>query len=131
MNRSMTEHTKQPSFVVEESHYQLLRLLEQEPHLSQRELAKQLGISLGKVNYCIRALAEKGWIKAGNFYRSSNKRAYLYILTPRGVVEKAKLTLRFLRRKEAEHRALINDIEALRKEVRKQGAYTELSGTEL
>lgn len=116
----MTEHTKQPELVIEECHYQLLRLLEQKPHLSQRELAKQLGISLGKANYCIRALAERGWIKAGNFYRSSNKRAYLYILTPRGLVEKAKLTLRFLRRKEIEHRALINEIATLRAELGKE-----------
>lgn len=117
----MNEHPEQPGFVAEEIHYQLLHLLEREPHLSQRELAKRLDISLGKVNYCIRALAEKGWIKAGNFYRSSNKRAYLYILTPRGLVEKAKLTLRFLRRKEAEHRVLMGDIEMLRKEVERQG----------
>lgn len=116
----MNEHSQQPGFVAEEIHYQLLRLLEQEPHLSQRELAKRLGISLGKVNYCLRALAEKGWVKAGNFYRSANKRAYLYLLTPRGLTEKAALTLRFLRRKEAEHQSLLAEIEELREQVAAQ-----------
>ena len=103
--------------MAEEAHYRLLRLLEQEPHLSQRELAERMGVSLGKVNYCLRAVMEKGWIKAGNFYRSRDKRAYLYKLTPRGLSEKAALTLRFLRRKEAEHDALLREIEVLREEV--------------
>lgn len=116
----MNEHPEQSGFVAEEVHYQLLHLLEQEPQLSQRELAKRLGISLGKVNYCIRALAEKGWVKAGNFYRNPNKRAYLYILTPRGMKEKAALTLRFLRRKEAEHQVLLAEIESLRRAVKDQ-----------
>lgn len=101
----------------EEAHYRLLRLLESEPQLSQREIADRLGISLGKVNYCLRALAEKGWVKAGNFYRSANKRAYLYKLTPRGVTEKAAMTVRFLRRKESEYRVLVREIEALRREI--------------
>ena len=105
--------------MTEDAHYRLLRLLEEEPQLSQREIADRLGISLGKVNYCMRALADKGWVKMGNFYRSHNKKAYLYVLTPKGLAEKAAMTVRFLRRKEAEHRALMEEIEVLRKEVRK------------
>lgn len=113
------------SGVAEEMHYRLLRLLEQEPDLSQREIARRLGISLGKVNYCVRALLDKGWVKAGNFYRSDHKRRYLYKLTPRGVREKAALTVRFLRRKEAEHQALLEEIETLRAELGGQGGETE------
>jgi MarR family transcriptional regulator, temperature-dependent positive regulator of motility len=113
----MSERSNHDRRMAEEAHYRLLRLLEQEPHLSQRELAERMGVSLGKVNYCLRAVMEKGWIKAGNFYRSRDKRAYLYKLTPRGLSEKAALTLRFLRRKEAEHNALLREIEMLREEV--------------
>lgn len=105
----------------EDIHYRLLRLLEQEPQLSQREIADRLGISLGKVNYCVRALIDKGWIKMGNFYRSHNKQAYLYKLTPHGLIQKAGMAVRFLRRKEAEHRALLTEIEILRQEVQSMG----------
>lgn len=113
----MNERNQNDQRMIEEAHYHLLRLLEQEPQLSQREIAERLGVSLGKVNYCLRALIEKGWLKAGNFYRSKNKQAYLYKLTPRGLTEKAAMTLRFLRRKEAEYQALYREIEMLRKEV--------------
>jgi EPS-associated MarR family transcriptional regulator len=112
----------------EEVHYRLLRLLEQEPHLSQRDIARRLGISLGKVNYCLQALAGKGWVKAGNFYRSRNKRAYLYKLTPQGLTEKAAMTLRFLRVKEAEHEALLQEIEALRREAEAQSGTAGAEG---
>jgi len=101
----------------EDIHYRLLRLLEHEPQLSQREIAEHLGISLGKVNYCVRALIDRGWLKMGNFYRSRNKQAYLYKLTPRGLMQKAAMAVRFLKRKEAEHQALLGEIEMLRKEV--------------
>lgn len=113
----MVERKNHDSHMTEEAHYRLLRLLEQEPKLSQREIAERLGVSLGKVNYCLQALVERGWVKVGNFYRSENKRAYLYKLTPKGLTEKAALTLRFLRMKEAEHRALMQEIKSLREEV--------------
>ncbi|HEX5055927.1 MAG TPA: MarR family EPS-associated transcriptional regulator [Gammaproteobacteria bacterium] len=106
----------------EDVHYRLLRLLEQAPQLSQREIAEQLGISLGKVNYCVRALIDRGWVKMGNFYRSRNKQAYLYKLTPRGLMQKAAMAVRFLKRKEAEHQALLGEIELLRREVRGMSA---------
>jgi len=113
----MPEHSQPSQDAAEEAHYRMLQLLEQEPQLSQREIAKRLGISLGKANYCLRALVGRGWLKVGNFYRSSNKQAYLYKLTPRGVSEKANIAIRFLRRKEAEYQALRREIERLRQEV--------------
>ena len=117
----MSERNVRDRQLSEEMHYRLLRLMAEEPQLSQRELARRLGVSLGKINYCVRALVDKGLVKAGNFYRNPNKTAYLYQLTPHGIAEKAAMTLRFLRRKEAEHQALINEIEELREEV-KQGS---------
>lgn len=101
----------------EEVHYRLLKLLHDEPDLSQRELAKRLGISVGKTNYCIKALAEKGLIKAGNFKNSPDKRAYVYLLTPQGVKAKAKATLQFLKRKQAEYEALKREISQLKREA--------------
>ena len=114
----MTEHTGPRQRIADEAHYRLLALLEKEPQLSQRELAERLGVSLGKVNYCVRALVEKGWLKAGNFRRSNNKRAYIYQLTPRGLREKTAMAVRFLRRKEAEHDALVREIAHLRAEIK-------------
>ena len=103
--------------VSDDAHFKLMRLLEQQPDLSQRELAEHLGVSLGKLNYCLRALMEKGWVKAENFRRSNNKKAYLYKLTPGGLREKAALTVQFLQRKEAEHDALLEEINQLRQEI--------------
>ena len=97
----------------------ILRILEEDPQISQRELARQLDISLGKANYCLQALIEKGWIKANNFKNSNNKKAYMYLLTQRGVVEKTRVTARFLKRKMTEYEALQREIEILRRESRK------------
>ena len=97
--------------------YQILRLLERDPQMSQRELAKELGMSLGKTNYCIRAVIEKGWVKARNFKNSSKKSAYLYQLTPSGIAAKGKITRRFLDRKLEEYERLEQEIEQLRAEV--------------
>ena len=97
--------------------YQLLRLLERNPALTQRELARELDFSLGKTNYCVRVLVEKGWVKLGNFRRSRNKAAYLYQLTPSGLAAKARTTRRFLDRKLLEHEQLTREIEQLREEV--------------
>ena len=101
----------------EEVHYRLLTLLAPNPLLSQRDVARTLGMSLGKVNYCIKALVRNGWIKAGNFKTSQNKFAYRYILTPRGLRAKARVTGRFLRSKVREYEALKAEIEQLRKGV--------------
>lgn len=97
--------------------YRLLKRLEANPGLSQRALARELGVSLGKVNYCLRALMDKGLIKARNFRDSRNKLAYLYVLTPKGVAEKARLTMEYLRIKVAEAEAIQREIEALRREA--------------
>ena len=85
--------------------------------MSQRELAEQIGISLGKTNYCLKALIGKGWVKIENFRNSSNKSAYLYELTPAGINEKMRVTKRFLARKLREHEQLTGEIERLRREV--------------
>ena len=100
-----------------ETHYRLLRLLESQPHLSQRELARELGVSLGKVNYCLRALIEKGWVKAGNFRRNPDKQSYAYLLTPKGMRKKAQITVKFLQRKLEEYDRLEAEIAELRQEL--------------
>jgi EPS-associated MarR family transcriptional regulator len=103
--------------LTEEVRYKLLKLLEPNPQLSQREVAKALGISLGKVNYCLKALADRGLIKAANFKNSQNKTAYMYLLTPRGIEEKARVTARFLQTRMREYEALRAEIELLRDEA--------------
>jgi EPS-associated MarR family transcriptional regulator len=102
--------------LTDEYRYKILKELQQDPDLSQRELAKRLGISLGKANFCLKALIEKGLIKADNFKNNANKAAYLYLLTPRGIEEKVLLTQRFLQRKLIQYEALEKEIELLRKE---------------
>ena len=97
--------------------YYLLRQLKDEPAASQRGLAEQFGVSLGKVNYCLRALVDKGLVKANNFRRSDNKLAYAYVLTPAGLEEKRRLTKAFLQRKIAEFELLQQEIEILQKEA--------------
>ena len=102
--------------LTDEYRYRILKLLQADPHASQRRIADELGISLGRVNFCLQALIEKGLIKAKNFRNSANKRAYLYLLTPRGIEEKAIVTARFLRRKLDEYETLQREIEILRRE---------------
>lgn len=94
-------------------HFRVLHLLEEQPELTQRKLAKKLGISLGGVNYCLKALIDIGHIKAGNFNKNPNKSAYLYLLTPKGIAQKSKLTAGFLNRKMAEYHALKKEINSL------------------
>lgn len=94
----------------------VLRLLEASPELTQREMARELGMSLGKANYCLRALLAKGFVKIQNFRNSPNKRGYAYLLTPEGVAAKASLTRIFLARKQEEYNALRLEIEGLRRE---------------
>ena len=99
--------------VPDDVRFSVLRVLQDEPDLSQREIAVRLGVSLGAVNYCLRALTEKGQVKVRNFRSSDNKLRYAYILTPGGIAEKARLTGAFLARKVAEYEALRAEIEAL------------------
>lgn len=101
----------------DELRLRVLRALEANPELSQRQLAADLGVSLGGVNYALKALVERGFVKVGNFSKSSKKAAYLYILTPQGVTEKASLATAFLGRKLEEYEVLRREIEALKGEV--------------
>jgi EPS-associated MarR family transcriptional regulator len=99
---------------------ELLRLLEQHPEYSQRQMSSALGVSLGKAHYLLKALLDKGWVKARNFKRSANKAGYLYVLTPNGVRQRLHLTRAFLARKEREYDELQAQIAALRAELAAQ-----------
>lgn len=101
----------------DEDHFNALRLLEVNPRVSQRDFASAMGISLGKANYCLKALIDKGLIKMQNFRSSENKLAYTYLLTPAGIAAKAHLTASFLRLKVLEYEKLKNEIEGLLKEL--------------
>ena len=97
--------------------HKIFKALEENPEVSQRELASLLGVSLGKTNFCLQALMEKGWIKVQNFKNNKNKLAYTYLLTPSGIEEKAKLTVQYLRIKMQEYELLRREIHELTKEV--------------
>ena len=101
--------------------YRLLKLLEEDPNISQRALAQALDISLGKTNYCLKALIDRGWVKARNFVRSQNKQGYAYYLTPKGIDEKARVTVRFLKFKVDEYEQLKKEIDRLQAEVGRRG----------
>lgn len=103
--------------LTDEYRYKILKVLEANPEISQRDLARELEISLGRVNFCLKALIDVGLLKATNFRNSQNKLAYMYLLTPKGVEEKSLITARFLKLKLQEHAALQAEIEELRKDV--------------
>ena len=105
----------------ETTYYALLKTLEENPGLSQRDLAKKLGVSLGKVNFCLNALVEKGNLKIRNFRNSDNKLAYAYLLTPSGVEQKARMTVQFLKSKVLEYERLRAEIEELQREAEQKG----------
>ena len=100
-----------------EAHLKILKHIESNPHISQRQLAQELSVSVGKINYCVQALITKGLVKAGNFKRSSSKLSYLYILTPAGIEEKTRLTASFLKRKIIEHEEITQEIEQLKRDM--------------
>ena len=102
----------------DENRYKLLKLLHENPEMNQREIASALGLSLGKANFCLRALIEKGWVKVSNFSRSNNKKAYVYLLTLNGMEEKAKVTFRFLESKRQEYEILKQEIQELQEEAK-------------
>lgn len=105
----------------EESHLKVLRLIESNPRMSQRDLAVAMGVSLGKTNYCIKALLDKGFIKMQNFRNNKNKLAYVYLLTPAGAEEKARITVRFLKCKVDEYERLRAEIVELQREAAQKG----------
>ena len=100
-----------------DNEYTLLKILKDNPDVTQRQLSKELGLSLGKTNYLIHALMSKGWVKLNNFKRSNNKLGYLYVITPKGITEKGILAKNFLERKSAEYFKLKNEIEILKREL--------------
>jgi EPS-associated MarR family transcriptional regulator len=101
----------------EETQLRVLRRLHATPTVSQRALSREFGISLGSINYCFRALMEKGWVKMHNFSQSQHKLGYAYLLTPAGIAQKSRLTAHFLKRKQAEYEALRGEIEQLQAEL--------------
>jgi EPS-associated MarR family transcriptional regulator len=108
--------------LTDEYRYKIFKLVEANPEISQRELARELGVSLGKVNYCLKALIEKGQLKMRNFRSNKQKIAYVYILTPKGIEEKAHVTTRFLKRKILEYEKLESEIELLKLEALEDNA---------
>ncbi len=101
----------------EETYLKVMRLVQENSDFTQRELAEQLGVSVGSVNYCLKALMEKGWLKMKNFIQSKNKFDSVYILTPTGIAERAELTSKFLAKKMMEYENLKHEIEVLKAEV--------------
>ncbi|MFC1740310.1 MarR family EPS-associated transcriptional regulator [Pseudomonadota bacterium] len=104
----------------QEIHLKVLREIEGNPEITQRELAQQLGVSLGKANYCLKALIDRGWVKVKNFTNSHNKVAYAYLLTPSGLEEKARITMRFLKQRIRDYEEIKQEINQLRNEIKKQ-----------
>ena len=101
----------------QEIHYRLLKMLSKKPNVTQRDMAKRMGISLGKMNYCVTELAAKGWIKIIRFKSARNKTPYTYLLTPKGLEEKARMTLSFLKRKLSEYEEIKKQIRELHYET--------------
>ena len=112
----------------QEIHYRLLNLLVDEPQLRQLDIAKKMGISVGKVNYCIAELAKKGLIKVKRFKSAKNKLPYSYMLTPQGIEEKGRITVRFLKRKLSEYEEIKHQIAVLTEEVEKNGLWGMAEG---
>ena len=114
------EHLRVSQFLLltDPQRLEILKLLDAQPQMSQRDLAQAMGVSLGKANYCLKALMEKGLVKFGNFRKNPDKRQYAYLLTPAGLEDKTRITLRFLKRKLAEYEALEKEIEQLRGELK-------------
>jgi EPS-associated MarR family transcriptional regulator len=109
--------TSRQAKLQEDTYFRVMRILQTNPDLTQRELAEKLGISVGGLNYCLRALVDKGLVKMKNFATSKNKFGYVYVLTPSGMTEKAAITHRFLQRKLDEYAALHAEIKALQSEA--------------
>jgi EPS-associated MarR family transcriptional regulator len=115
--RAAQTMTSRQAKIQEDTHFRIMRILQDNPDLTQRELADKLGMSVGGLNYCLNALIDKGFVKMANFSKSKNKFKYVYLLTPQGIAEKVALTSRFLKRKMEEYDALKVEIEALKAEV--------------
>jgi EPS-associated MarR family transcriptional regulator len=115
--QNLHQMTSRRSQLQEDTTFRVLRMLQSNPDMTQREIAEQLGISASGLNYCLKALIDKGWVKVQNFGQSKNKFGYIYVLTPQGIAEKTLLTGRFLRRKMAEYEQLRAEIDSLTAEA--------------
>ena len=113
--------TSRQAQLQEDTYFRVMRILQENPDLTQRELAQKLGVSVGGLNYCLKALMDKGCVKMQNFQNSKNKFKYVYLLTPQGIAERVALTSRFLDRKMQEYEALKAEIESLRQDVQHAG----------
>jgi EPS-associated MarR family transcriptional regulator len=113
--------TSRRAQIQEDTYFRVMRILQENPDLTQRELAEKLGVSVGGLNYCLKALMDKGWVKMQNFQNSKNKFKYVYLLTPQGIAERVALTSRFLDRKMQEYAALKAEIESLHQDVQQAG----------
>jgi EPS-associated MarR family transcriptional regulator len=109
--------TSRRSLLQEDTYFRVLRMLQDNPDMTQREIADKLGMSTSGLNYCLKALIDKGWVKVQNFSQSKNKFGYIYVLTPQGIAEKASLAGSFLKRKMAEYEHLQAEIEAIKVEM--------------
>ncbi len=123
--------TSKRSKLQEDTHFRVLRLLQDNPEMSQREMAKAVGISVGGVHYVLNALIDKGLVKLGNFTAAEDKRRYAYVLTPKGIARRAALTRAFLSRKMDEYEALRKEIEALKNELPEDGDISSLGRQKL
>lgn len=111
--------TSRQAQIQEDTYFRVMRILYENPDFTQRELAEKLGVSVGALNYCLKALIGKGWVKMQNFQNSKNKFKYIYLLTPQGIVEKVAFTRRFLDRKISEYDSLKAEIDLLKGEMAK------------
>lgn len=117
--------TSRRSKIQEDTYFRVLRILEESPDVTQREIAQLLGISTSGLNYCLKALIDKGWVKIHNFTESKNKFGYVYLLTPSGIAEKAALTGRFLQRKMTEYDEMRVEIDSLKLELSSNPKFPE------
>ena len=114
----MPKITKITKLIDPDIHFRVLNVLEENPHITQRELAQKLGVSLGGINFCLKALVEIGHLKINNFQKNSHKSVYLYLLTPTGLSNKAMLATSFLKRKMDEYKALKMEIDLIRSKIK-------------
>ena len=113
--------TSRQAHMQEDTYFRVMRILQENPDLTQRELAEKLGVSVGGLNYCLKALIDKGWVKMQNFQNSKKKFKYVYLITPQGIAEKVMMTSRFLDRKMQEYENLKAEIESLHQDVQSAG----------
>jgi EPS-associated MarR family transcriptional regulator len=121
--------TSRQAQIQEDTYFRVMRILQENPDLTQRELAEKLGVSVGGLNYCLKALVDKGWVKMQNFQNSKNKFKYVYLLTPQGIAERVALTSRFLDRKMQEYEALKAEIDSLHQDVQQAGKQDSLKAS--